>query len=64
MKIEQSPLTVLAMCNACGWRTTMPTPASAWTALARHAKLQHNDTRAAARARDAARAHRRRASKS
>ena len=64
MKIEQSPLTVLAMCNACGWRTTMPTPASAWTALARHAKLQHNDTRAAARARDAARAHRHRASES
>lgn len=55
MRIERSPLTVLAMCDDCDFRTTRPTPAAAWTALAQHAKAAHNDPRAVARARDAAR---------
>lgn len=64
MRIEPSPLTVLALCNRCDFRAIRPTPASAWTALAQHAKAVHNDPRAASRARDAARAHRRRAAES
>lgn len=64
MRIDRSPLTVLAICDECDYRTNRPTSASAWTALAQHAKAVHGDTRAAARAREAARASRRRAAQS
>ena len=63
MRIDRSPLTVLAICDDCDFRTNRPTPASAWTALAQHAKAAHGDMRAAGRARDAARAYKKRAAK-
>ncbi len=64
MRIDRSPLTVLAICEECTFRTNRATPASAWTALAQHAKAAHDDLQAARRARDAARAVRRRAANS
>lgn len=60
MRIDRSPLTVLAICDQCDYRTHRPTPGAAWTALAIHAKSVHGDPRAAGRARDAARQARRR----
>lgn len=63
MRIDPSALAVVAICEAtgCKWRTIRPTSAQAWTALAQHAKAVHADTRAVARARDAAYRARRRA---
>lgn len=61
MKIDISILSVVALCEVCDYRTTRPTQAAAWTALAVHAKAVHGDTRACARARDSARVARARA---
>lgn len=64
MRIDPSPLAVVAICDDCDFRTIRPTPARAWTALAQHAKDVHGDPRAVARARDAAFQARRRAAAS
>lgn len=63
MRIDPSPFDVVAICDVCDYRTTRPTPARAWTALAKHAKEVHGDHRAVARARDAAFQSRQRAAK-
>lgn len=60
MRIDRSPLSVLAICDECDYRTHRPTPSAAWTALAVHAKTAHRDPHAGRRARDAARQARRR----
>ena len=55
MRIDKSELSVVAICDACGWRDTRPTPARAWTALAVPLKNVHDDPAAVARVRAAAR---------
>lgn len=54
MRIDQSELCVVALCDICQYRTIRPTPAAAWTALALHAKSIHDDPHAARRAQQAA----------
>lgn len=46
MHVDKSSHSVLAVCD-CGWRELRPTPARAWTALARHVKASHGDPYAA-----------------
>ncbi|KQB84946.1 hypothetical protein [Corynebacterium oculi] len=55
LRIDASVLSVVAICDECGWRTTRHTPAAAWTACALHAKAAHDDPAAVGTARTAAR---------
>lgn len=55
LRIDRSVLSVVAICDECGWRATRHTPAAAWTACALHAKAAHNDPAAVGTARTAAR---------
>lgn len=54
--IDRSELCVVAVCQRCTWREIATTPATAWTACARHAKNVHGDTHAVGLARAAMRA--------
>lgn len=60
LRIDQSVLSVVAICDKCGWRVTRHTSAAAWTACALHAKAAHDDPAAVGTARTAARVSRRR----
>lgn len=54
--IDRSAFCAVAICHRCAWREIAATPATAWTACARHAKNAHGDTHAVSLARDAMRA--------
>lgn len=51
MFVDSCPLTHIAGCDQCSWRTHAPTRATAYRKLAQHFKNAHGDMHAAYKAR-------------